>query len=357
MDTLVGKETALSGSQSTVKAICLDGGGYLGLATASFLAEIERHLGIRLCDEFNLFCGTSTGGIIALGLAHGMSASEVRTLYEELGSKVFRNRFPWSRACRFARGLVMARYSDKELRMALTSAFGEATLQDVLAKGRRVVVPAFCITTGSPRVFKTDHVPELTRDKFYKLADIALATSAAPTYFPIAAIKSPITSVIEQFIDGGVFANNPALLALTEALGYLGTSATNIRILSVSTPRDPTKSAELSRPLTAWQRIRLSRGILAWGRKLPDIFIGSGMQLTHNAVNKVLLALSPNVDPYVRYELPTRQGLGLDIATDTTTNTLVQIGTDEASKASVRTSIAALIGHSGEQDGAYPKTV
>jgi predicted acylesterase/phospholipase RssA len=341
----------LSDSQVPVKAICLDGGGYLGLATASFLAETERHLRIRLSDEFNLFCGTSTGGIIALALANGMSAEEIVHLYRGLGANVFRNRLPWSRAWRLARGLLMARYSNKPLRAALTSAFGDTTLHDVLQQGRRVVVPAFCITTGSPRVFKTDHVPQLSRDKSYKLSDIALATSAAPTYFPIAAFTSPTSGVVEQYIDGGVFANNPALLALTEALGYLGATGTNIRLLSVSTPRDPTKSAELARPLTRWQRFRLSRGFVAWGLRLADLFIGSGMQVTHSAVNRVLIALSPNADPYVRCVLPTRRGLGLDIATEAATHTLVQIGIDEACKADVRTSIAALIGQSGAKHG------
>src|SRR4029453_9161364 len=96
-----------SEEKSAVRILSLDGGGYLGLAGAAFLAELERHFGVSCHDRFDLFCGTSTGAIIALALASGKSAREVVDLYKEFGPRVFRNPFPGSRQLRWAKGLSL----------------------------------------------------------------------------------------------------------------------------------------------------------------------------------------------------------------------------------------------------------
>src|SRR5688572_11042291 len=101
---------------SEVRALCLDGGGYLGLATASFLAEAERHFNRTASQSFDLFCGTSTGGLIALALAVGKTASEVVDFYQRLGTSVF-GRYNWfTRSMRFGRSLFFARYGNNGLR-------------------------------------------------------------------------------------------------------------------------------------------------------------------------------------------------------------------------------------------------
>ena len=69
--------------------LCIDGGGYLGLAAAAFLRSTEQHFCTRCHDRFDLFVGTSTGGLIALSLASGMSAEEVEELYRNLGPRIF----------------------------------------------------------------------------------------------------------------------------------------------------------------------------------------------------------------------------------------------------------------------------
>ncbi len=74
-----------------MRILSLDGGGYLGLATAAFLKEAERHFRISCHERFDLFCGTSTGAIIALALASGMTAEAIEVLYKDFGPKVFRN--------------------------------------------------------------------------------------------------------------------------------------------------------------------------------------------------------------------------------------------------------------------------
>ena len=74
-----------------MRIISIDGGGHLGLTSASFLQSVEKRFDTRCADRFDLFCGTSTGAIIALALASGKSAAEVVVLYEQLGTKVFKN--------------------------------------------------------------------------------------------------------------------------------------------------------------------------------------------------------------------------------------------------------------------------
>lgn len=331
-----------------LRAICLDGGGYLGLATASFLAELERHFKVKIADEFDLFCGTSTGGIIALALAHGKSAAEIVELYKRLGVEVFDNRFPGSKVVRSIRGLFFAKYSNAKLIEALRATFADATLGDVMGRGKFVLVPAFCLTSGTPRIFKTDHSPELTRDSGYRLADVALATSAAPTFLPIASLTSPTSGAVEQFIDGGVYANNPTLLAFTEGVGYLGRRPSDLQILSVATPRDPRNSAERTRPPSRFERFRLSRGMFGWAPGLAELFIGSTMRLTHSAVTRVMLGLGAGkgdgeVGAYVRCDLPTHPRLGLDVADHGATQDLISIGTTAASQNDFRGRVERLL--------------
>ena len=129
--------------------LSLDGGGILGLATASFLAECERHFKSSFHDRFDLFCGTSTGAIIALGLASGMSAAEIVELYKKLGVEVFANP-------KLSKNYISSKYSNDGLIASLDAAFKSTRVKDVLAKGKYICVPAFSLTKGGPRIFKTD---------------------------------------------------------------------------------------------------------------------------------------------------------------------------------------------------------
>ncbi len=331
------------GSPDSMSVLCLDGGGYLGLATASFLAESERHFNARCADRFNLFCGTSTGGIIALALASGKPASEVVDLYKALGKQVFGNRYPFARAWRAVRSLFVSRYGNVALRGALKDVFGDLRLGDLRARGRYIVVPAFSLTSGGPRVFKTNHCAELTAHDDYLVRDVALATSAAPTFFPIASIRSP-SGAMERFVDGGVYANNPTLLGFTEAVSYLGVPLDRIRLLSVSTPRlDRAESVTVG-----WlERWRLRRGLLGYGSGLADLFVDSTMQMTHTAMTRILHHSSARIECYHRVTLPGRAGLALDVATDGATETLTTLGSNRASEASERNRLRPFFQHEG----------
>jgi patatin-like phospholipase/acyl hydrolase len=321
-----------------MRILSLDGGGYLGLATASFLEETERHFGRSFYDSFDMFCGTSTGAIIALALASGMSGSQIVSLYQDFGKNVFGGRSLRLRLRKAAGGLLVSKYSNRALREALTEAFGATTLGDIKAKGKSVLVTAFSVTAGKPRVFKTDHSDELTRDDGYLLRDVALASAAAPIYFPVVSLRSPVNQIEERYCDGGVFANHPALLGYAEAVSHLGVASTDIQVLSVSTPRaDLSEQASMRSSL---QQYFLSRGFISWGTKLAGVMIDSTSMIAHETLRRILSWRGNNGAQYVRIILDKPSGLGLDVATKRSTETLRQLGSEKAFSTEVRDQIA-----------------
>lgn len=322
-----------------MRILSLDGGGYLGLATAAFLAELERHFGVTCHDQFDMFCGTSTGAIIALGLAAGKTANEIATLYEQFGPRVFWNPVPGIRFTRtYIRGLFVARYSNRALVAALNDAFGDLTLGELRSNNKFALVAAFCVTNGRPRVFKTNHAPDLTLDDHYFVRDIALASAAAPIYLPLVHLTAPGSNVCEQFCDGGVFANHPALLGYSEAVSHLGLDPTAVQIVSVSTPRGDHAERDSHRNLV--QMSLHSRGLLAWGANLPGIMIDSTAQIAHETLRRLTDWPPRTHTRYVRIDLDKPAGLELDIATHRATRTLQQVGTDRARLSDTRTTLA-----------------
>ena len=317
--------------------LSVDGGGYLGLATVALLEETERHFDRTSADVFDLFCGTSTGAIIALALASGKTAREVRELYESFGTRVFDNRLPGSRALRtWVRGWFFAMYSNSGLAASLKETFGDLTLRDLLDRRKYVLVPAFNLTTGRPRVFKTDHSPKLTTDGGYRVSDIALASSAAPVYLPVVELVSPTTGHLERFCDGGIFANHPALLGYTEAVYEFRTDPKDLRLLSISTPRSSFAEYETS----IWSKI-LSRGVISWrGPRLASLFIESMSEIANEATRRLAEAACGDVGAYERIVLRNPGGLDLDLATPSATTSLINLGNSEAVRGATRDKLA-----------------
>ncbi len=305
------------------------------MATAAFLAELERHFGASCHKQFDLFAGTSTGAIIALALASGRTASEVADLYEDFGPRVFRSQLP--RQVRWIKGALVSIYGNRGLRQSLNETFDDLTFRDLQAKGKMALIPTLCLNTGSPRVFKTDHSLALTRHSGYRIADVALAASAAPVFLPVVELRSPLEPITEHLVDGGLFANNPSLLALTEALCYLRTPPSAIQLLSISTPR--TNAEEHPAPLNSWQRFRLRRGMVGWGSKLTARMIDSTSASAARVAE--LLANSPALQgiAYRRIVLPNPTDLSLDDATPAATATLRRIGCEQASDNALRDSV------------------
>lgn len=314
-----------------MKILSLDGGGYLGLTTASFIEEVERHFGRKFHTEFDMFCGTSTGAIIALALAAGLDGQQIRMMYEDFGPKVFNNLFPGHRLMRQGASLVSTMYNNGHLQKSLAAALGGKTLGDINKSGKRVLVTSFCLTTGSPRIFKTNHGPELTKHSQIPLHRIALASSAAPVYLPIVEITDPETGMIEQFCDGGVFANSPGLLGFTEALAHCNVPAAEVKLLSLATPRANLAEHKSARFMTS----TLNRSALSWGLgSLSSVMIDGTSEINDQALRRLVKQSPGAVYERVTFGLPS--GTGMDIATKMASETLRQVGVQAASDGVVR---------------------
>lgn len=212
--------------EKSFRVLSLDGGGIRGLFSASFLAGLEdRYLdGRSVANYFDLITGTSTGGIIALGLGAGRRASELRDLYLQRGAEIFPPPHTGDRSAGPLREFVHYRYHSEALETSLSEVLGPRTLGQSLA---RLVVPSVDGRYGDLYLFRTPHHPDLVLDRGESMTKVALATSAAPTYF------RPLDEGGYTFLDGGIWANNPVMVGLVDVLSCFDVDRARIRILSV----------------------------------------------------------------------------------------------------------------------------
>jgi hypothetical protein len=199
----------------TFVVLSLDGGGVRGILTANILARIERYLNERLGGDLplghrvDLIAGTSTGGIIGLGLGAGKPAAEIATWYERRIPGIFQ--LPWWR--KWARALRGPRHRTHLLRESIEEFFGDRTLETTVAD---LCVVSVALETAMPRIYKTGHLKRNGPRLAERMADVAMATSAAPNYFEAA--TPPVGG--GPLIDGGLCANNPVLIAYTDAMQF-----------------------------------------------------------------------------------------------------------------------------------------
>ncbi len=218
------------------RILTIDGGGIRGTFPAAFLANLEKDLKYPIGRYFDLISGTSTGGIIAIGLALGMSAADILKLYEEKGPAIFaqtRSGLPGWLARHFQRGKWLfwgPKYSAEPLREAMTDAFGNRRLGE---SGTRLMIPAWHPQTQGVYIFKTAHHPRFETDYKELAVDAAMATAAAPTYF-----AQHITANDVGLVDGGLWANNPTGIAVVEAIATLGWPADDLKVLSIGCLED-----------------------------------------------------------------------------------------------------------------------
>ena len=211
------------------RILAIDGGGIKGVFSASFLATVEDSIGENIANYFDLIVGTSTGGIIALGLGMELSAKEILAFYEESGPLIFGG----NRLLRWLRCLSTTKYNRGPLEKALKDCFGDKKLGD---STKRLVIPCLNLETGEVYVYKTAHHPRLVRDYKEKAVEVALATAAAPTYFP--PHRSP-TGI--PLVDGGIWANNPVCVAVVEAITLLDWPRDSLKVLSIGCTTEPLK--------------------------------------------------------------------------------------------------------------------
>lgn len=234
------------------QVLALDGGGVRGIFTAALLAGLEEDMGRPVIDHFDLVVGTSTGGIVALGLGAGLTPREILDFYLSENRRIFANRLGWRRV----RRPFVAKYRPRQLAAALRRTFGDKLLGESLVP---LVIPSFNLGENAVYLFKTPHHERLKRDYRVPMWAVAMATSAAPTYFPT--FRLPGDAV--RLIDGGVWANNPAMVGVTEAVSMFGRTLDALRVLSLGT----TSTVKLGRS-------RLNNaGLIGWGVNAADVFL------------------------------------------------------------------------------------
>lgn len=230
MDVQTMDDTSPIGKRS-YRVLCIDGGGMRGIYTAalldklsSYYAKLRNAEALDMGKGFDLIAGTSTGAILGCAAAIGRPMSSVVKLYEDHGAFIFPHRIrdgvasPLWRA--LSKGGRVVKAGDKALQAALKSEMQDVTMKQVLDKrGISLSIPAVSMEKHRSWVFKKTPKSGL-RDDNYRLADVCLASSAAPIYRSLAAIRDPDTDSDNYriFADGGLWANNPVLVAMIDAL-------------------------------------------------------------------------------------------------------------------------------------------
>jgi patatin-like phospholipase/acyl hydrolase len=253
------------------QVLALDGGGFRGLFSAVVLAKWEQQLGRPIGQHFDLIVGTSTGAIIALGLAAGMSAADLVEFYEKDGKEIFPARWSVGRLWHGMLHYLHRKYGSSALERALKRRFGELTISDL---AKPVVVPGFNLEVGRHWYFKTPHFGANLIDRYRPLWEVARATSAAPTYFP--AFR---TSENELFVDGGLVANNPSLVGYFEVALNFPAYRDRIKVLNIGT-----EGGECALP----KRRLATGGLLAWAKKAPDALMQAQAVSTEALMAKLL---------------------------------------------------------------------
>jgi len=203
---MIGSDEEAGDNGKFFRILSLDGGGIRGVFPAAFLARLEEHLEHPIGHYFDLIAGTSTGGIIAIGLGLGLSAGDILKLYVDQGPAIFGQEHGaiqnWVR--RRLRGMAhwfVTKHPSAPLYSALESVLGRRRLGE---SRTRLVIPAWHPILERVYIYKTAHHSRLETDYKEPAIDAAMATAAAPTF-----LKPHMTESAVELIDGGVWANNP----------------------------------------------------------------------------------------------------------------------------------------------------
>lgn len=327
------------------RVLTIDGGGILGFYEASVLLKLAKYFNndFRDGDEpdigksFDLICGTSTGSILASGLAKGIPISEIIQLYHQNAKDIFPSPMPKTKI-KFAWWTLMHLFqpsgNQNRLKKILLDSFGNTTFQQVWDDREiALCIPSVNAGTHKANVFKTPHKESLNRDDNLCLKDACLASSAAPIYFPVAEVDDPLHPTDGKLwhADGGLWANNPVMIGLTEAL-ELSEPNQSIEIYSIGVPTISSADNNFLK--------NIYKGILGWkvGADVVQMSLfaqASGFNYMAGLMAKSLTDLGKEVNVYRLPEVhpgsSQLKAMGLDCNDENTFSTMTTLSNEVAS--------------------------
>jgi predicted acylesterase/phospholipase RssA len=309
-------------SAQCYRVLALDGGGIRGLIAGTVLEEIETKMQRPIADMFDLVAGTSTGGILALGLvkpaAGGkpeFTAKDMCDLYLNEGTTIFHHSL--FQDVKTLHGVTDARYPSEPIERILGQHFGNTMLSEAL---KDVVIPSYDLCAPAPYFFKREYAQDPQHNWDVDMARVARATSAAPTYFDPAILPSDDGGPDHALVDGGTFANNPTLSAYVDALRLKG-NIPRVLVVSIGTGRPPQTPGSGPIPINA-SHVR-DFGLMKWARPILEVVL-DGVPKAVEYQMGVMQAAIPAALTYYRLQsdLPTASH-ALDDASAENTERLV----------------------------------
>lgn len=257
------------------RILSIDGGGVRGIYPLRYLAEIRKQVNMPIHKYFDLIVGTSSGGITAIGIGLGYEPEELVGIYTKHAKIIFKKQPFWRN------GVFNSIYSVTNLEKVLKEILGDKKLGDAET---RLCIPTVELKTGRCKVLKTDHHADLTRDWKMPAWEAACATAAAPVYF-----ETFIAATGQHLIDGGVWAANPALVGICEAVRFFGRPFSEIELLSIGTGEESFQ--ETSNNKFDW-------GLAQWfvTKKLLSILRSTHSQSVLSMVNYMQLKKFERID-------------------------------------------------------------
>lgn len=297
------------------RILCLDGGGICGVFTAAVLREWEKKTEHKIVEHFDMITGTSTGGLLAIGLGLGMNPDKMEEFYKTKGPEIFPTDSSIRSISHSLRHWFTSKFDSEKLRTEIQNAYDLA--QNKPPDGRyhtRILVPYYNSSDDSPRLFRAWPDSRVESDRAFDPVDAALATSAAPTYFQPHEMKHV------RAIDGGIWANSPSLIAIAAAVKELKIDMDQIHLLSIGTTYDTNLLAQpaqidgkmikmLVKPtagkLVAWLASVLWKpmpidGKLGWIPNIAGLLMKTQRQKAEHVCNAIL-----GPDRYLRVDEPT----------------------------------------------------
>lgn len=255
-----------------MRIMSIDGGGVLGIGPVHYLKKCEYLSGKSAFRMADMFAGTSTGSIIAAGLAIGMTACEIEELYEKMAPGIFKKVHWYNRISKSG----LAKYESSNLRKPIEKIFGQTKFKDLR---KYLIIPASDFNgndeNGVTDFYTNENTPEML------ISEAVIRSCSAPSYFE---------AVLNRFCDGGLFANNPTMAAITEAVYQYGETHKNISVISFAT------SGKYWKPLNANEKnpVKFISNLITF------VLSAASARVIHKYVKHLPLAYYQRIAPPVK---------------------------------------------------------